>query len=146
MDDVQAKLNLVYKIDKNNPIVNIFGETFVKNNKDKCKISYNGKTSSLSAEFDAKNISKENLDITLLIYKKDELKDLSYMFYSCDTLIFLPDIDTLDTSNVENMNSMFKFCESLQSLPDISKWNMTRVLKMSAIFSDCKSLESLPDI
>ena len=44
---------------------------------------------------------------------------MSYMFYNCESLLFLPDISKWNTNNVKDMSSMFSYCKSLLSLPDI---------------------------
>ena len=74
------------------------------------------------------------------------LKDMSYMFYECSSLISLPDISKWNTNNIENMSYMFYECSSLISLPDISKWNTNNIESMSYMFYGCSSLISLPDI
>ena len=74
------------------------------------------------------------------------LKNMSYMFFRCESLITLSEISKWNTIKVKNMNSMFYLCESLISLPDISKWNTNNVNDMSLIFYGCSSLKSLPDI
>ena len=74
------------------------------------------------------------------------LKNLSYTFSGCSSLITLPDISTWNTNYVKSMNSKFSRCSSLSSLPDISKWNINNVEDMNSMFSRCSSLISLPDI
>ena len=72
--------------------------------------------------------------------------DLSFMFCSCDSLLALPDLSKLNTSNVKSMNNMFYECSSSTSLPDLSKWNTSNVESMNNMFFGCKSLTSLPDL
>ena len=62
---------------------------------------------------------------------------MSYMFYECE---HLPNISQLDTSNVINMSYMFFRCHNL---PNISQWNTSNVINMSYMFSCC---ENIPDI
>ena len=75
-----------------------------------------------------------------------KIKDMSYMFYGCISLISLPDISRWNISNTDDISYMFTKCYSLMSLPDISKWNTSNISKMSNIFWGCKALISLPDI
>ena len=86
------------------------------------------------------------------IYSNNDLlfninvKNMSYMFSGCGSLISLPNISEWNTSNVTNMSHLFNGCNSLKSLPDISKWNTSNVVDMSSLFRGCKELVSLPDI
>ena len=52
-----------------------------------------------------------------------------------------PDISKWNTNNVKNMSGMFYGCESLNSLPDISKWNTNNVTDMRSMFDECESLK-----
>jgi len=79
-------------------------------------------------------------------FNTSKVKNMSFMFYGCESLNSLPDISKWITSNVNNMSYMFSGCESLNSLPDISKWITSKVNNMSYMFSWCNSLNSLPDI
>ena len=52
------------------------------------------------------------------------VSDISYMFYSCSSLITLPNILKWNPNNSININSIFVDCSSLIDIPDISKWNI----------------------
>ena len=52
---------------------------------------------------------------------------MSYLFEYCNSLIEVPDISELDTSNITNMKYLFGYCESLKSLPDISNWKTSKL-------------------
>ena len=71
---------------------------------------------------------------------------MSYMFYNCISLLYLPDISKWNTSNVLKMNNMFCRCISLSYLPNISKWNVNKVSNMDEMFYKCYSLSFLPDL
>ena len=62
------------------------------------------------------------------------LKNMSYMFSNCSSLISLPDISKWNTNNVKDMSYMFYYCSSLVSLPDVSEWNTNNVTDMSRCF------------
>ena len=147
----------------------IFGEKFVENNFNNCKIVINGIEQDLCSFYD---IPENNVfEITLKGINK--IKDMSFMFYGCSSFLTspnihrwntseiinmsgifwncnlittLPDISEWDTKNVTNISNMFQGCNSLISLPDISKWNTENVTDMSGIFWNCNSLKYLPDI
>ena len=75
--------------------------------------------------------------------------DMSFMFYNCESLVSLPDLSKWNNNIVNNVNDisyMFSDCRSLSSLPDLSKWNINNVINISYMFKNCISLSSLPDI
>jgi len=163
---------LHYKIEKDMTKIRIFGENFVRNNKDKCQIIYGNKHYKLTEYLELNNLDeKEILEIKLIginnvtnlngmfcncyslfslpdisKWNTNKVTNMSNMFSYCSSLISLPDISKWITNDVTNMSYMFNFCYSLISLPDISKWNTKNVINMSGMFSYCKSLISLPDI
>ena len=140
------EITIKYKIDKNKKKLIIFGNDFVKNNKDKCKILINNNLTDLTNYIDLNlyHIDNDILEIKLKIL--DDIKDFSYMFFGCTSLLSLPDFSELKTDNVTKMNHLFMKCESLSLLSDISKWNTSNVIDMSYMFYDCKSLSELPNI
>ena len=137
---------IIYKPNKDGK-VRIFGEKFVKNNKQNCKIIYNNKEYELKEyinDIDKEYNNKDEIKIKLKGINK--VTNMSYMFYECNTLSSLPDISKWDTSKVTNMSYMFYDCNTLSSLPDISKWDTSKVTNMSGMFYYCNTLSSLPDI
>ena len=116
---------IIYKPNKEGK-VRIFGEKFVKNNKDKCKIIYNNKEYELKEYFN--DIDKEynnKDDIKIKLKGINNITDMSRMFDYCETLSSLHNISKWDTSKVIDMNNMFNYCKTLSSLPDISKWDIS---------------------
>lgn len=71
----------------------------------------------------------------------DDVSDMSYMFYHCDSLKSL-DVSGFNTSKVTDMKHMFKECISLTEL-DVSGWDTGKVNNMQSMFNNCKSLTSL---
>ena len=136
------EITIIYKINKNDTQIRLFGEDFIKNNKDKCKYIYEDKEYELEEYYKLSNYNKDKLEIKLK--GNNNIINMSYMFNDCSSLISLPDISKWNTNNVKNMSSMFYWCSSLSSLPDISKWNTNNVTDMSFLFCGCKSLSSLP--
>ena len=165
--------DIIYK-PNNEDKVRIFGNRFVCNNKENCKIIYNKKEYELKEYFndiDKKYNNKDEIKIKLKginnitnmncmfrdckslsslpdMSKWDTSKvfDMGCMFHGCNALSSLPDISKWNTSKVTNLNSMFNGCNALSSLPDISKWDTSKVINMGFMFYDCKELSSLPDI
>jgi len=165
------EITIIYKVKEKE--IKLFGEDFVENNKNNCKLIINGKEQELKEKyyFGFFSPKKDFLEIKLkgisnitnlfrIFYDCSSLSSLpdisklntsnitnmSWMFYKCLSLSSLPDISKWNISNANNMSNMFQYCSSLSSLPDISKWNTSNVANMNSMFSECKSLLSLPDI
>ena len=105
----EDEINIIYKIGDEDRI-KIFGETFVKNNRNICKIIYNSK------EEEIKEYIQEPLENDLLKIKLKGLKKLlsfESMFENCTLLLNLPDISNLNTIKIANMSHLFSQCHSL---------------------------------
>lgn len=167
----QDELTCTHKIEKKLETLRIFGDKFVENNKNNCRIFYNGEEHDLSGTINVKGKGLKDLEIKLkgltkitnssymfygcssLIYLSDmskwdtkNISDMSYMFCDCKSLLCFPNISRWNTSNVTNMSYMFSYIKSLSFLPNISKWDTSKVTNMSFMFLHCSSLSSLPDI
>ena len=68
--------------------------------------------------------------------------DLSYMFYHCESLKTIHNIDKWDTSNVTTMQSMFYSCYDLTTL-DLSNFDTSNVTNMRWMFSHCINFTTL---
>ena len=124
----------------------LFGERFVKNNKNKCKMIINGKKEDICpylANYH-KYLNKGKLEIKLIDIKN--LSDVSYMFSGCLSLISLPDISKMSLNNITNIRGIFFYCSSLAYIDDIAKWETKNIQDICGIFQKCSSLTSLPDI
>ena len=159
-----------YEAQPGKNIINLFNYNFVKNNKDYCDYIMNGKEYKLSKELkiDFSKTSKievkltgvNNISDASFMFDKCEaissfgavkwntanIKNMSFMFYDCSSVLNLPDMSKWNTSNVENMKYMFYNCASITSMPDISRWNTTNVKFMNNMFGKCSSLLSMPDL
>ena len=138
------EIKIIYKIDKNEKEIKLFGSTFIKNNRGKCKFMHKDKEYELIEYFNTKKIKDEFLEIKL----KDinNITDMSFLFSKCSSLSSLPDISKWDTKNITNLANLFSYCSKLSVLPDISTWNTKNVTNMSSMFLNCSKLSSLPDI
>ena len=80
-----------YKIDKKVEKIKIFGETFVKNNKDKCIIIYKNNIFPLSEYFPIKLIDTINEDrLEIVLREFVEINDKNFMFHNCTLLEGFP--------------------------------------------------------
>ena len=115
---IQTKNEILikYLIKKNAQKINIFGEEFVRYNKDKCKYIYENKEYELTKEFDLTNFDKSNEILEIKLTDINNITNMSYLFCFCYSLIEVPDISEWDTSNIVNMESLFSHCELLKSL------------------------------
>ena len=166
------EIKIKYKINKSKEI-RLFGDRFVENNKENCKIIIDNNEKEIFSwlDIDKNDINREFIEITLKRIKNitnishifngcstldsltgisewdtKNVKDISYAFYGCSSIEALPDISNWNTDNVTDIESIFSYCQSLKSLPDISKWNTVNVTNMSYVFYGCSALISIPDI
>ena len=95
-----------YLIKKNAQKINIFGEDFVKNNKDKCKYIYETKEYELTKEFDLTNFNKSNKILEIKLIDINNITNMSCLFHKCKSLIEVHNISEWDTSNITN-NGIF---------------------------------------
>ena len=132
-------------------VLKIFGEKFVENNKDKCKlILYDEEKDEeyeedLCAYLDLDFIISINSGkpiIKIFLKQIDYFYDLSYMFFECFTLLSVEGLNDLYFDQVTNMRSMFHSCTFLQEIT-IDGINTSQVKDMSFMFEKCASLEYL---
>ena len=133
---------IIYKNDNNEKEIRLFGEKFILNNEDNCRILYKNKEYELSSKFNVENINQLEIQLNGFL----NIINMEEMFKDCVNLISLPDIHLIDTIKITNMNYMFKGCSSLVSLPDITNWNIDNVTEMNGMFEGCDKLLNKPDL
>ena len=77
---------------------------------------------------------------TILDKWKPSTTSASYKFADDIKLVYCPNIDT---SNVTNMNSMFNNCKSLTTIPLL---NTSKVTDMGRMFNYCSPLRAIPQL
>ena len=137
--NVRNEITIIYKIENKKNKVKLFGELFVKNNFNKSYIIINNKIINLCEfyEYEENAISESKLDVILI--EKENIINMSYMFYDCEDLISVPEIEELSTEKVIDMSYMFYNCKSLLKLPDILKWNISNVKSMNNIYYNIRN-------
>ena len=80
-------------------------------------------------------------ELTLPIMDTELCTSFMNMFYNCGASK-IKGLESLNTSNVTNMNQMFSYMNNLTDL-DISMWDTQKVTKMSQTFNSCRSLLTL---
>ena len=162
---------IIYKTPKKLKI-KIFDKNFVDNNNE-CKIILKGKIEEIKEYIviDKTDIIKGQIYIKLINIKN--LDYLDFMFFNCEFLYSLPDLEKFNdigiistrscfngckllekisdisnwnTNSLSDMRYMFSGCERLKVLPDLSKWSTKIVTNIDGLFNGCKSLKSLPDL
>ena len=103
-EQISNQIICKYKIN-NSDNITIFGKQFVENNKNICKIIYEGKEQDLNDIFNTKDIKKEILEIKIIGI--NNITNASYMFYNCVSLLSLENIDNWNTSGINDMNNLF---------------------------------------
>ena len=159
-------LFIVYQINQKDSSIKLFGENFVKKNKDNCKIIIEGKEMNLESNYKFKEKGKilkvkliTNKSINDLSYifqgcsnlialgedsiNTEEATDMSYAFDGCTSLEDLDGISNFKTEKVENMSFMFRGCTSLKSLDPLENWKTNNVIYMNSMFENCSNLISL---
>ena len=139
----------------------LFGDKFVENNKNNCKMLINKEVYDLCCFIDknlVKNTKNKNNEIQVKLIEVSKILDMSYMFSKVSSLSKFSKWNTNEVEDMSHMfdgcllkslpdiSSMFNKCSELLSLPDISKWNTCNVMDINHIFSECVKLASLPDI
>ena len=137
---------MIIKYSINNNSLRLFGENFVGNNIDNCYLLIDGLQTEICTylTLNKEQIKKMELEIKLIGIKK--IKDMSWMFNGCQSLINILDASKWDTKNVTNMSHMFHWCDLLHDIPDISEWDTQNVTDLSYMFYNCQSIKTLPDI
>lgn len=68
--------------------------------------------------------------------------NLFEMFYCCESLVTIHNINLWNTSNVRSMSGMFCSCYSLPSI-NLSSFDTSNVIRMNSMFHGCNSLTEL---
>ena len=104
------QIDIIYKINKDENKLKIFGSEFVENNKNYI-IMIDNKINKIKENHIIKDKKRKNLKI--LLFTDKEIKDMSFMFYGCSKLSSLADISKWNTNNVTDMSYMFCECKQL---------------------------------
>jgi surface protein len=134
------------QLDEDINLYKIFGQNFVNNNKNICKMIINDEEYELTSILPEKFRGYKGDSFEIKLKGINDVIDLSYIFAGCESLKQLPDFDKIDTSRMERMRGLFAFCFSLLYLPDIGNWNIKNVKDISYMFCSCTSLLEIPKI
>ena len=143
---------IIYEVrDLENKYIQIFGDEFVKKNKDKCElILYNEKKKKrLVYDFDSKleiktayNFKFNKQFFSIILKAKEDLTDLSSMFKDCIHLLTVDKLSNINTEQVTTMASMFEGCENLLRL-QFPEMKTSSLKDMSFMFKNCAKLPEI---
>ena len=102
---MKEEISLKYEVKEKK--IQIFGENFVKNNKEKCIFVFNNKEYDIIQFFEIPDCEiNKNIEIKLKVLINNI--DISYFFSGCISLLSISDnFSNIDISNSTNMNSLF---------------------------------------
>ena len=146
INKINNQIIITYKINRNKSFIRIFGDEFVKNNKNICKIIINDEEAELQEKIDIQNLDNRSEVLKIKLKDIQNIINLRGMFCNCSELLCISDLSKLNTSKITNMSYLFNGCTSLEYLSGISNWDTSNVTDMSYIFNSCTSLISLYDI
>ena len=135
----------------------ILGKTFINNNQFKGEIIYNKHRFDLKEYFEDFDDNDNKTDkIKLLLCLDDNIHDISYLFYKCDSLISLSDSKTkLKTKNMKSANviQLNTISQKLKMEDNIQRSNKNKnsilqiyISNMKYMFYGCHNLYDLFDI
>ena len=133
---------ITYNIDDIKNKTNIFGEDFIKNNKDNIELIIEGEKHELCKNYTFKQYGINKVEII----EKNKINNFSFMFRDCSSLSSINSLKNWDMSAAINMGCMFMNCISLTSIDALKKWNILNVKILSGIFMNCVSLSSISAI
>ena len=132
----EYKIELKYEC--NEGIQQIFGELFVKENKNNMDLIINGNKVDL---IDKYKLKQGQNSIILII--KNKITNLSHMFDGCKSLKNIDELKYLNTFYCSNFSYMFSGCSSLSDIKALEKWNVSNGNFFSYMFSGCSSLSDI---
>ena len=150
------QINIKYEFERENIVNNaieLFGNIFVNNNKEKCFLLINKKMIDLNRFINFEEIFDDipknfpvQLDVKLIERKNKIMDNFSFMFYEI-SLLKEVNFEKYNTINIKNMSYMFYNCSLIKELSDsISLFKTINVDDMRYMFYNCSSLIKLPDI
>ena len=139
--------------------IKLFGENFIDPSKytdkkdkieankiDELKVIIKGKIQAIceSIKLEKQDSQKKYFFIKLINIKN--LGNLDFMFWGCNFLYSLPDLEKFNEINLKSIRSLFNGCSKLEKISDISNWNTLNFEDIRYLFCGCESLKEIPDI
>ena len=145
--DGTNNIDIFYQIQDNQKKLNLFGDDFVKNNIDNCKIIIDGHEYKLCNYINIEDFKHDDSKIfKIKLTGIRSITDMSYMFHSCNNLFSVSYLSQINTSKVISMRSLFEDCILLETLEGISDWDIKNVTNIRGFFFNCQSLNKISNI
>ena len=145
--DGTDNIDIFYQIKGNQEKLKLFGDEFVKNNINNCKIIIDGNEYKLCNYI---NIADFNYDDSKIFKIQltgiKSITDMSFMFHKCNNLFSVPNLSQINTSKVISMRSLFESCLLLETVEGISDWDIRNVTNIRGFFFNCQSLKKISNI
>ena len=143
---IKNEITMEYQIKYEDEEIKIFGDEFVKNNKDNFHIILDDMEYKLINSLNKSDVGKSNKTFTIILKEIEAATNLNYIFNDCSNLISIKNFSNWNMNDITEMKAVFSGCSSLVNLPDISKWKMSNVTDISSMFNGCTLLKAIPDI
>ena len=143
---IKNEITMEYQIKNEDEEIKIFGDEFVKNNKDNFHIILDDMEYKLINSLNKSDVGKSNKTFRIKLKEIETATNLNYIFNDCSNLISVQNFSNWNMNNITKMKAAFSGCSSLVNLSDISKWKMSNVTDISSMFNGCTSLTVMPDI
>ena len=134
------KINLIYNAECRDYYY-IFGQDFVKNNKNNIQLIING----INTELYSRVLLKEGINTVTMIINKN-LTNLNHMFFDCGTLKGIDDLQYLDISKVKDCSYMFYGCSLLSNINSLKNFDISNCTNFSGMFSGCRLLSDIKSL
>jgi len=145
--DGTNSIDIFYKVKDNKTKIKIFGDKFVKNNINKCKIIIDGKECKLSNYINIENFKYDDSKIfKIQLIGIKSITDMSYMFHKCNNLFSVQNLSQINTSKITSMSRLFESCILLETVEGISDWDTRNVTDIRGFFFNCQSLQKISNI
>ena len=119
MEEQEIREQIKLKYECEGGYQQIFGKSFVKENKDNIELIIKGEKKDL---IDRCELEEGENNITLIIKKK--ITNLSHMFDGCKSLKNIEELKYLNIFYCTNFSYMFYGCSSLTDIKSLEKWNI----------------------
>ena len=115
----------------------LFGEDFVKKNRNNIEVLINGTKNVLVEKF---TLKKGYNTVGILII--NSLTSIDNMFNGCKSLANIYDLQYLDTKNITDFSFMFYSC-SLTDISPLRNWNVSNGKNFQSMFAGCSMLSDI---
>ena len=137
--EIEKNKIVIYNITDTINNTQIFGEKFVKNNKNKIDIKIENKIIPITSNY----IFSEKGENIIEIIEKEPITNLSNMFCECSSITSINFLKNWDISNIIDTSFMFQNCKNITSINSLKNWNTSNIKNMYGMFKGCHSIISL---